>query len=62
MKTTNKYSGTIQWLSDAESQSSINSIAGTPTEKKPRREDSSLRGPKSVLFQIYELGEKKLSN
>ncbi|QSB26907.1 hypothetical protein [Flavobacterium sp. CLA17] len=62
MKTTNKYSKTIQWLSDTASQSSINSIAGTQTERTLRKEESSLRGRKSLLFQIYELGEKKLSN
>ncbi|MRX37790.1 hypothetical protein GJU43_00745 [Flavobacterium sp. LC2016-23] len=58
MKTTNRNSATIQWLSDVESQNSIHSIKGFQAEKTPRREDSSLRRQKSALFQIYELGVK----
>lgn len=58
MKTTNRNSATIQWLSDIESQNNINAIKGIQTEKTSRREESSLKGRKSVLFQIYELGGK----
>lgn len=58
MKTTNRNSATIQWLSDTDSQNNINSVKGTKTVKTPRREESSLRNQKSVLFQIYELGGK----
>ncbi|MCD0463928.1 hypothetical protein [Flavobacterium sp. ENC] len=57
MKTTNRNSATIQWLSDTDSQN-INSVKNTQTVKTPRREESSLRNQKSVLFQIYELGGK----
>lgn len=58
MKTTNRNSATIQWLSDTDSQNNLHSIKGTQTVKTPRREEASLRNQKSVLFQIYELGGK----
>lgn len=57
MKTINRNSATVHWLSDMESQNNINSIKGIQTEKTSRREETSLKSQKSVLFQIYELGK-----
>ncbi|MEO8534125.1 MAG: hypothetical protein ABI441_10255 [Flavobacterium sp.] len=56
MKTTDKNSKTIEWLSDNE----FNSIEDIQTKTVSEDEELNLTGHKSLLFQMYELEEEDI--